>query len=117
MNLDEFISETIKGIIKGISDTASFSEEYGSKINPKLSIFDKQRNMMMDSSGETRSQTITNIDFDIAVTASNQSDKSAKGGINVLSLSVGGAIADKAINETVSRIKFSINVCMPNVES
>jgi hypothetical protein len=33
-----------------------------------------------------------------------------------MSLNIGGNLSDKDLNETVSRIKFNINVVLPNIE-
>ena len=65
---------------------------------------------------EEGARAVSTIDFDIAVTTSNEQEAGGHGGINVLSVKIGGKLSDKDREETMSRIKFSINVALPNVK-
>ncbi len=84
MELKEFISETIKGVIAGIADG-------------------QQKGATVRAGGR--------IDFDIAVTTKETSDGGVKGKISVLALGSFSA-SNKSLgeNSTVSRIKFSVDV-------
>lgn len=113
MNLDEFISETLKAIIKGVRDSQEFAHENGARVNPirKHEINTKT----IYYKNEDGMRALTDIDFDIAVTASNQQGSGIDGGIKVFSVSLGGKLEDKNIHETVSRVKFNVGVVLPSV--
>ena len=116
MELAEFISETIKGIIKGVKESQDFAHQNDARINPHIGKWDERKMLTTYYGTEEGARAVSTIDFDVAVSATNQLESGIKGGINVLSLNLGGKISDKDINETVSKIKFSINVVLPNVK-
>lgn len=115
MQLDTFISETIKGIIKGVKDSQDFAKENDSRVNPLRK--DMPRVNFIQFEHETAQRQLTKIDFDIAVTASNQGETGLNAGINVLSLNFGGKKTETDSNETVSRIKFEVVIALPTVKS
>lgn len=116
MELDVFISESLKAIIKGVKEVQEFARENGARINPHLEQDVLKKNVpYVFYEGEDGIRAITTVDFDVAVTLANEREKEGKGGINVLAMSIGGSLSDKDVNQTVSRIKFSVNVALPNV--
>lgn len=116
MKLDEFITDTLKSIIKGVKDSQEFAQENGARINPYIDSWDQNKMLTTYYGKEEGARAISAIDFDIAVTASNSQETGGEGGINVYSLKLGGKATDLEKNETVSRIKFSLNVVLPNVK-
>jgi len=117
MELDIYISETLKSIIKGINDTQIFARENDARINPRLGNWDKDKCLQTYKGNEEGIIPISVIDFDIAITVSNENEKGGKVGINVFSANVSGKVANKDINETYSRIKFSLNIALPTDNS
>lgn len=115
MKLDEFITDTLKSIIKGVKDSQEFAQENGARVNPHIGNWDKTKILTTYYGREEGARVISTIDFDIAVTASNSQETGGEGGINVFSVKLGGKLTDAEKNETVSRIKFSLNVTLPNV--
>lgn len=116
MQLDEFITNSLKAIIKGIKDSQDFAKENGARINPYIEKLDIGKIPIVFYGSEGGARALTKIDFDIAVTSSNIQESGGEGGINVLSVKIGGKLSDIDKNENVSRIQFSINVALPNVE-
>lgn len=116
MNLDEFISESLKGIFKGVKDAQDFAKENGGRINPTSygQFLDSKKNIYIPIESNESLTLITDIIFDIAVTASDKKESGASGGINVLSLKLGGKLEGERFKETVSRIKFSVSVALPS---
>jgi hypothetical protein len=112
---NEFISDTLKSIIKGVKDSQDFAKEHGARINPHVGKWDVEKSLTTYYGKEEGARGISTIDFDIAVTASNSQESGGEGGINVFSVKLGGKLSDAEKNETVSRIKFSLNVVLPNV--
>lgn len=116
MNLDEFISETIKAITKGVKDSQQFVRDSGGRLNPirmqNRSDLSGRDNVFYGS--EENARPLTLIEFDIAVTVSNQNESGVNGGITVLGINVGGKDASANSNQTVSRIKFTIGASLPH---
>jgi hypothetical protein len=57
---------------------------------------------------------LSRIEFDVAVTASSKQESGVSGGINVLSINLGGKKEGTDLHQTVSRIKFTITVALPS---
>ncbi len=93
MDLKNFISKTITGIINGLDDVSS-----------KL----KNKKVGMYSMGKDNRR---HIEFDVAVAVENKKGKSGGANINVLQVfGGGGKITSESINSTVSRIKFGVRI-------
>jgi hypothetical protein len=117
MELDEFISSSIKSLIKSINDTKEYAETNGAIINPiimedvgspnfNLSIWRKDR--------KDGRRFLTQVDFDIAVSASNEEGSKVGGGLKIQVLNFGASATELEKNQTVSRIKFKIHVALPH---
>lgn len=116
MELDKFITETLNAVVKGVKNSQDFAFENGARINPYIRDFDENKTLTTFFKNDDCLRAVSTINFDIAVSTSNEQESGAKGGISVMSLNIGGTLSDKDVKETVSRIKFSINVVLPNVE-
>src|ERR1035437_3617167 len=115
MNLDEFISESFKGIIKGVKDAQPFAKQNTAIINPdveKNKISSGARVKFYDNKDGAR--IVSDIDFDIAVTIVNQKENGIGGGITVLGIALGGKQATRNNDEIVSRIKFTVSIVFPD---
>ncbi len=66
--------------------------------------------------GRDGKRSVTKIDFDIAVIVSKEENKKADGSINIQVLKVGGNASKLDANQTTSRLSFSIDVALPEVE-
>jgi len=113
MQLDEFITETLKALVKGVKDAQAFAKDNGARINPVINGGGQNGRHVKIGSSENAT-TISNIDFDVAVTASTKQESGISGGINVLSLTLGGKAADTDVHQTVSRIKVTIQAALPS---
>lgn len=104
MELKEFIASTLgeiqEGVQKAINETSK--NDVAGVINPH---WGKVSNL--------NSSLIQQINFDIAVTVSDEEKAGVNGGIKVVGLSIGGE--DTAISKAsrVSRIQFSIPIIPP----
>ena len=117
MELDKFITETLNSVITGIKGSQEFAKENGARINPHIRFYEGVNKQPYAFYGkEEGARAISTIDFDIAVSTSNAQESGVKGGINVMSVNIGGNSSDKDSKETISRIKFTVNVILPNVE-
>jgi hypothetical protein len=89
MDLQTFVSETLQQIVNGISHA--------------------HKNGVRSSGGAAE-----NIEFDVAVTATEGTDKKGGLGLLVAGIGIGGQAGSSTANTTVSRIKFSVPVFLPD---
>lgn len=109
MNLEEFVAETIKQIISGISKTHVHAKEKGATVNPRLActIYSGNKGRV-----EPRSP-IHSVEFDVAVTTTE--GKGTKGGIGIFvgPVGLGSKGQSESSNTSMSRIKFSVPIVFP----
>ena len=120
MKLDDFISETLKAIIKGIKVAQAFANENDAKVNPEIdnkNSFERSKSPVIFFKERDGAIELTSIEFDVAVTVSNQKSAEGGGGVSVFAFKAGGSMNHSGINETVSRIKFNVNVALPSTPS
>lgn len=106
MELDTFITKTINSIIKGVADSRDFAKENEASVNPQ----------MMSNFDHSIKTTITNLEFDVAITSSMEKESGINGGISVFNVSVGGKTSDKGLEHSLSRIKFSVSIVLPQTK-
>lgn len=112
MQLDDFISQALIQIIKGVENAQNEVKDTGAIINPVgLFVTKDNRGKTIESSFK---YSIQNIEFDIIVTAQEQ-DKS-KAGLGVffgeVGIGVQGQVDDT--NTQTNKIKFSVPLCLPS---
>ncbi len=116
MELKEFIKQSIIEISEAVQEVnAHFnSKSINAFVNPEFiyeSDKDKRPYTMPDKSNEIR--YIEDIEFDVAVTTGGEISGEAKGGIKILSFQAGGGGSITDTQQNVSRMKFTIPVCLP----
>ena len=114
MELDAFITETIKSIIKGVNDAHDFAIQNNAKINPIGGFYDKLSDKQLSNHNGEKRITVTKIDFDVAVNASNEEKNNVGGGLKIQVLNVGASMTNNTTSHTSSRIKFDLNIVLPN---
>jgi hypothetical protein len=117
MNLDAFVSETLKSLIQAITDTQEFAKQNNARINPVRYISGTKVMEKMIYYGDDTSvaRPLSEIEFDVAVTVANQQESDIGGKISVLSIGAfGGGNKQADTNQIVSRIKFNLNVVLPH---
>ena len=109
MDLKSFVSETLLQVLDGVREA---QEKHGGglwygRVSPQFEL---------SESTDSRSVTpITAVNFDVAITVSD--DVGKKGGIAVVGgfISVGAQGESKNTNQSVSRITFTVPVLLPGV--
>ena len=111
MDIDEFVRETILGVLRGVS-IAQTDAEHGRKIG---TTFRFEMGHQKDHRGifVHGSNNYTIVEFDVAVTT--ETGTGAKGGIKVLGF-VGADANAKHTSTIASRIKFSVPILLPHIE-
>jgi len=94
MNLKDFVSETLKQIVDGVKDAQTSAQAKGAIVVPYTNDAEK-------------------VEFDVAVTAVEGTEKGGKAGLSVWS--IGGSVSGKieSSTSTVSRLRFSVVVELP----
>ena len=117
MELDEFISTTLKSIIKSINDSKDYAETNGAIINPiimEMTNDHDQKTSIWRKDGKDGRRFLSKIDFDVAVSVSNEGESKIGGGLKVHVFNLGASNSESESNQTTSRIKFSLNVAFPH---
>ncbi|MFN3019312.1 hypothetical protein ACK1CN_25570 [Vibrio coralliilyticus] len=111
MQLNEFVSETLKQVIDGVASAQEYGRSKNANINPSSA--------RMDSKASGYSfclQTgipLQDVEFDVAVTVS-ESNMATDGDKSVGAISVSAASSSTSQNSSVSRIKFKVPILLPN---
>jgi len=103
MELDEFVTETLNQIIKGVKEAQAINKD---NINPNVTYMPV---VETNSDGNM----IHNINFDVAVTASDGDSSKAKIGVVSGIFNAGAEGQTETKNSSVTRIKFSVPITYP----
>lgn len=112
MELEDFISETLRQIIDGVKGAQEHAKEQGAKVNP-IYVQTGHSTYAVEVSTQAPIQF---VDFDVAVTETK--GKEAKGGIGVFfgGVGIGAKGTSDASNQSTNRIRFTIPVSLPRDE-
>jgi hypothetical protein len=111
MQLNEFITETLNQIFKGISDSKQSANKNGFQVNPWIvKGASDMTNILVDRQTKTPLQI---VEFDVAVTTVDSKKAKGGAGVFVAGLGIGGQMQSDTQNNIVSRIKFSVPIALP----
>lgn len=110
MELQQFVELALTQIVAGVAAAAVKVGEQGGSLNPSRETIDKVTAWARAGRGFV---PIENIEFDVAVTASDSKEGSAGVGISVFGAKVGATGQGATENTTVSRVKFSVPMVLP----
>jgi len=105
MNLKEFITQTLTEIAEGIRDANEPVQQAGGRAVPAVDFvaFDDDRPQ----------SPIQLVDFDVAVTAQEESATKVGGGLLIAGIGLGGKTETQAQASSVSRIRFRVPMMLP----
>jgi hypothetical protein len=104
VDLQVFVSEALKQLIAAVKTAQESARQLGGRVVPDG----------VDGERKARSgQAITDVEFDVAVTVAEGSEKKGGLGVAIAALAIGGTAQASTTNSTVSRIKFRIPVAWP----
>jgi len=109
MKLEDFVSETLSQLIKGVKKAQDSAGKHGAVINPR-SVSTGSQEAVLDSSTNA---LIEKVEFEVALTRTEE--EQAKGGIGVFFADIGiGAKGQLDTSKaSLNRIRFSIPVVLP----
>ena len=111
MELQEFVEESLKQIITGISNVAEYAKEHGAEINPYQHEWNYGQGLYFDKQSGC---ALTPVEFDIAVTVHDEKKTKGGIGISIAQIALGSQGESAKQNERISRMKFSIPVVFPS---
>jgi hypothetical protein len=109
MDLKEFIELTLIQIVDGVQDANKKVTESGARISSKNVRPTKESQFF----NFVESKLVNNIEFDVAVTTTENDNANGCAGIKIAGINIGGGIENQTSNQTVSRIKFNIPLQLP----
>lgn len=110
MKLDDFVSETLKQIIKGVAAAQEFGSTRNAKVNPITARF--HSSTQGQSFCRETGVPLQHVAFDVAVTVTEEKTSTGDGE-TVGSISVSPATSSSTHNSSISRIKFEVPVLLP----
>jgi hypothetical protein len=111
MELQQFISGSIKQIIDGIIEAQEYAASKKTRVNPTSQInISNSKDITIDAN---TSEYVQLIDFDLAITTS-ESDKAKVGaGIYVVGIGLGSQLQADISSGSISRLKFTVPIIPP----
>ena len=106
MDLKEFTKETLVQIVQGVKEANEQLVQYNANV-PKKTIRVSENNVFVNE--DNAQANAIEIDFDVAVTATETDGTRGGGGIRVAQLLFGGIEASNSTeNQFISRVKYTI---------
>ncbi len=106
MDLSQFVSETLSQIIEGTVTAQESARARNAYVNPARL---PSAGIEVFGAGFRRQDVV----FDVAVTASESTEKEGGAKIAVWGVGVGGSGKRESENQTVSRIRFAVTIALP----
>ncbi|HVS08802.1 MAG TPA: hypothetical protein VMS76_02935 [Planctomycetota bacterium] len=106
MDVQDFVKETLLQFIRGV-EAAQAEVSKGAVINPRLQV---RANILAERESHNPVQT---VEFDVALTVVEGSERGVGGGLAVMSFKAGGERKSQQSSESVSRVRFSVNLQLP----
>jgi hypothetical protein len=115
VELKDFVAESLRQILEGVTAAQGFAGTLNAFVNPSDNALSGEKtyaaSILIPGSGPYR-RVVQMIEFDVALVVST--DTLTKAGAGVLAVvSVGGSKATAAAQQTTSRLKFSIPIVLP----
>lgn len=111
MELQTFIEESLKQIISSVSNAAKDAEGHGAMLNPKQKQWRYGEGIYFD---KATGRVLNNVEFDIAVTATEGTQTKAGIGVAIANVVLGSQGQSEESNQQISRIKFSVPIVFPS---
>lgn len=113
MELRDFVAETLTQIVEGVQEAQVRTKSHGARVNPHLTTSAELaiKHSILIASGAAAQL----VHFDVALTA--KEGTGTKGGIGVVvgAFALGSTGQSQAENSTVSRVKFSVPLVLPDL--
>lgn len=109
MDLKEFTTQTLVQIVEGVNEVNRQLGQIGGFV-PNVNIMNSRRYI----SGTQ--EDVVDVEFDVAITATESDGKSGGAGIKVVAFNLGGNVESKIENQTISRVKYTLPLVLKKNE-
>ena len=114
MELREFVSETLKELIDGITSAQEYAAQKGASINPQgMTHVGELGLVVVENTNQRQYPMLQTLEFDVAITVMEGTDAKAGIGVFAGAIGVGTQARMQDSNMTVSRVRFSVPVLFP----
>ncbi|MCJ8286612.1 trypco2 family protein [Halomonas sp.] len=118
MELKDFIRETLVQVAQGIEEASSELQDSTALVNPRNVSINTSENgrhygVFSEDKAPSPIRYVEEIAFDVAVHATEGTEASAKAGISVGSVGIGGKGSSSETKSSASRIQFRVPMVMP----
>jgi hypothetical protein len=113
MNLQDFVAESLRQIIRGVKAVQEEARQDKAWVNPPIVWPDDVRSTRLRNL--RNSSLVHEIEFDVAVTVSQEDGKKGGAGLVIGPVVLGAQGQSASTSESVSRVKFSVPVSYPMV--
>lgn len=110
MDLKEFTTQTLVQIIEGTTEANAQLSSKGAFIPSED--YHSDRSYAVSYDKNNKPHFVVDVEFDVAVMATESGEKSGGVGISVMSVNLGGSIGSKVENQTVSRVKYTLPLAL-----
>jgi hypothetical protein len=112
MKLEDFVSETLQEIIRGVLGAQEFAANHGGEVVPPDVFY--QGGATSERYWDQKDDfPVASIEFNVAVTAAEESSAKGGAGVFVGPFGVGTQGTLDSANQSVSRIKFTVPMKLP----
>jgi hypothetical protein len=113
MDLEEFVAETLRQIVKGVVRAQRETHELGARIYPVMPAPRSESGRLTGEDADANSRPIYDVEFNVAVTvtSSTGSDAKLKARLYVVEAGIGGKSGNESI--TASRVSFTLPIIYP----
>ena len=113
MELKDYISETIRQIVLGITEAQKNVDGLDIIINPDITVGQNGEFFVPKAKSYNAQRRVQNIEMDINVTVSESEKNTIGGKIGVSVFGVGADSSGAKETTNQNRVKFSIPICFP----
>lgn len=114
MELREFVAETLTQIVEGVKSAQARARDHGARVSPHLTTSAELavKHGILIANGSAAQL----VQFDVALTVKEGTTTKGGIGVTVGVLALGSAGQSQAENSSVSRVKFSVPLVLPDEE-
>ena len=113
MELKDFIREALSQIVQGVKEAQDAATTTGGEVSPRFSNRQQSTQQELKLLKSEKGGIIQNVEFDVAVTASEGTGTRGGIGVFVGAFALGSQGQSQSQNSSLSRIKFIVPVTLP----
>lgn len=112
MDLQEFVTQTLTQIVEGVRESQIRTKDLGAKVNPHLNSPHSEmgKQGFLHAGGGQVAQV---VQFNVALSVIEGTGTKAGIGIFAAAISLGASGESKAESSSISRVKFSVPLSLP----